>query len=66
MVERRKPLVCVECKWDDTAVDKSLRYLKVRCPDCDAWQISARGSKDYIDRDGICVAPALTLLRTLV
>ena len=66
VVERRTPLLCVECKWADAAVDKSLRYFKVRFPDCDAWQISATGSNDYVDRHGIRVAPALTLLRTLV
>ena len=66
VVERRTPLLCVECKWADVAVDKSLRYFKVRFPDCDAWQISATGSNDYVDRHGIRVAPALTLLRTLV
>jgi hypothetical protein len=66
VVERRRPLVCVECKWADTPVDKSLRYFRVRFPDCDAWQISATGSKDYVDRDGIRVAPALTLLKTLI
>ena len=32
----------------------------------EAWQIAATGTKDYISRDGIRVAPALTLLRTLV
>ena len=48
-----------------TPVDKSLRYFKVRFPDCDAWQISATGTKDFVNPDGIRVAPALTLLRTL-
>jgi len=66
VVERRTPLLCVECKWADVTVDKSLRYFKVRFPNCDAWQISATGSNDYVDRHGIRVAPALTLLRTLV
>ena len=66
IVEGRRPVLCVECKWADPAVDKSLRYFKVRFPDCDAWQLSATGTKDYIDTHGIRVAPALTLLKTLV
>ena len=65
IVDRRQPLLCVECKWADTPVDKSLRYFKVRFPDCDAWQISATGTRDYVNANGIRVAPALTLLRTL-
>ena len=66
VLDQRRPVLCVECKWSDTAADKSLRYFKVRFPDCDAWQISATGTRDYVNSDGIRVAPALTLLRTLI
>ena len=66
IVDRQRPVLCVECKWADTPVDKSLRYFKVRFPDCDAWQLSATGTKDYVNPDGVRVAPALTLLRTLI
>ena len=41
-------------------------YLKARFPAAEAWQISATGKKDYITPEGIRVAPALALLRTLV
>ncbi len=37
-----------------------------RFPDCDAWQISGAGLKDYETPEGIRVAPALELLRRLV
>jgi uncharacterized protein len=43
-----------------------VRYLKARFPQAQAWQLSAVGSKDYQTREGIRVAPALALLRTLV
>jgi predicted AAA+ superfamily ATPase len=66
VVEGRKPVLAVEAKWSDTAVDRSLRYLKVRFPLCDAWQVSAAGRKNYVTPDGIRVAPALELLKTLV
>ena len=62
----RQPVLCVECKGSDAATDKSLRYFKVRFPDCAAWQISATGTRDCVDADDIRVAPALTLLSTLV
>ena len=66
IVDRGRPVRCVECKWADAPVDRSLRYFKVRFPDCDAWQISATGVKDYVNPGGIRAAPALTLLKTLV
>jgi predicted AAA+ superfamily ATPase len=66
VVERRVPRLVVECKWNDVEVDRGLRYLKARFPACDAWQVSAAGRKDYVTPEGIRVAPALTLLRTLV
>jgi hypothetical protein len=47
-------------------VDRSLRYLKGKFPQADAWQISATGTKDYVTPEGIRVAPALVLLRELV
>ncbi len=43
-----------------------LRYLKARFPECDAWQVSATGRKDYRTPDGLRVCPALGWLRTLV
>ena len=66
VVERRTPQLFVECKWGDTEVDRGLRYLKARFPRCEAWQISATGTKDYITPDDIRVAPAMQLLRAFV
>jgi hypothetical protein len=65
-VEGRRPVLFVEAKWGDAEADRSLRYLKARFPDVPAWQVSATGTKDYQTPEGIRVAPALTLLRTLV
>jgi hypothetical protein len=47
-------------------VDRSLRYLRTRFPDAQAWQLSAVGTKDYQTPEGIRVAPALSLLDSLV
>ena len=66
IADRGRPVLCVECKWSDAPPDRSLRYFKTRFPECDAWQISAVGTRDYIDARGLRVAPALTFLRTLV
>ena len=40
--------------------------IKARFPDADAWQVSASGRKDFMTPEGIRLAPALELLRTLV
>ena len=66
VVERRAPQLFVECKWGDVEVDRGLRYLKARFPKCEAWQISATGTKDYVTPDDIRVAPAMQLLPGLV
>jgi hypothetical protein len=66
VVERRMPMLMVECKWADAEIDRNVRYLKARFPQTDAWQVSATGTKDFVSPDGIRVAPALTLLNNLI
>lgn len=66
VTERGRPVRLVECKWSDTDLDGGLRYLHAKFPAAEAWQISAIGRKDFQTPDGIRVAPALELLRTLV
>jgi predicted AAA+ superfamily ATPase len=66
VTEGRKPILLVEVKWRDGPVDPNLRYLKLKYPASEAWQVHAQGNKDYVSEDGVRVAPALTLLRDLV
>jgi hypothetical protein len=66
IVEGRKPLLIVECKWGDSSVDRGIRYLKARFPQAEAWQVSAIGTKDFVTPDGIRVSPALPLLNRLL
>lgn len=61
----RGPRLFVECKWGDADVDRGLRYLKARFPQCEAWQLSAAGAKDYVTADDIRVAPAMRFLPRL-
>ena len=65
VTERRVPVLLVEAKWADVAVDRSLRYLKRRFPAADAWQLSATGTKDAHTPEGIRLAPAPRLLSRL-
>lgn len=66
VTEARVPKLMVECKWSDAPVDKGLRYLKQRFPDCDAYQLSATGKRDFETPEGIRACHALELLRTMI
>ena len=66
ILEGRKPIQFIECKWGDAEVSKPLRYLKARFPQVEAWQISATGQKDYVTLEGIRVCPAVAYLKDLV
>jgi len=66
VLEDRKAILLVEAKAGDAEPDRGLRYLYERFRDAEAWQISARGRRDYQTPTGIRVAPALEFLKTLV
>lgn len=66
VVNRKKPLIFIECKWDDSPTSPALKYLKTRFSDGEFWQISANGKKDFVDKSGIRVAPAVKLLKKLI
>lgn len=61
-----RPLQFIECKWSDAPIGAGLRYLKARFPSCDAWQISAVGTKNYVSPERIRVCPAIDFLAGLV
>ena len=66
ITDGRRPRLLVECKWGDADVDRSVRYLKARFPETEAWQVSATGRKDYLAPENIRVSPALALLNRLI
>ncbi|MBI4292752.1 MAG: ATP-binding protein [Betaproteobacteria bacterium] len=66
VTEDAAPTLLVECKSSDREISPSLRYLKARFPGAQAWQISVGGRMDYVSPEAIRVAPALSLLSTLV
>lgn len=66
ITSNRKPIMFIECKWNDTSISPALKYLKLRFPSCQAWQISAIGNKDFIGDLGIRVCPAILFLKSLV
>jgi len=66
IVERKKPIIAIECKWNDADLSKSLKYFKKKFPQCEAWQLSMSGKKDHISAEGIRVCPALQFLQKLI
>jgi predicted AAA+ superfamily ATPase len=66
ITDNKKPLMLIECKWADDQLSQSLRYLKNKFPQAQAWQIHMRGQKDYQTPEGIRVAPAFVLLKDLI
>jgi uncharacterized protein len=65
VLEDRSVLLLVEAKQAEARVDRSLRYLKRRFPAAEAWQVVAEGAKDFVDPEGIRVAPAHLFLAGL-
>jgi len=65
VTEGKQLILMVEAKWNDSDVDRGLRYLKERFKTADAWQVSATGVKDYVTPKGIRVAPSIEPLKTL-
>lgn len=66
IIEDRKPLAAIECKWNDAELTRGLKYLKVRFPKIAAIQISATGTKEYVSADGVRAMPALKFLAGLI
>lgn len=65
LMEGRKPILFLECKWADADIAKGLTYLKERFPATEAVQIHATGRKNYETARGVRVLPAIDFLRTL-
>jgi len=66
IVEDGRPVLCVECKSNDTSVSASLRYFKQKFPAIDALQVVRDGARDFVNKDGIRVCPAVNFLGKLV
>lgn len=62
VTEKDIPILAIECKWSDGEIGKGLKYFKNHFPNCEAWQISMEGKKDYLSQTGIHVCPALKFL----
>lgn len=66
IIENHVPILAIECKYSDGDISKGLKYFKHHFPQCESWQITMEGQKDYLSKEGIHVSPALSFLATLV
>jgi hypothetical protein len=66
VVEDRKPIQCIECKWKESELNPALFYFKKRFPSCDALQIAAISKETSQTPEGIRLMPAVDFLKTLV
>lgn len=62
LLQDRKPILFVECKYGDDDIARGLRYLSAKYPKVPAYQIHFEGKKDYLTPEGIRVCPAVNLL----
>lgn len=62
----KAPMKFIECKISEESPSRSLLYLHQRFPQAEAWQISARGTRDVRTTDGVRLAPAITFLQGLI
>ena len=66
ITNNRKPRMFVECKWADGATSKHLHYLQRKFPEADYYQVSATGTKQFINKKHIVHLPALAFLQKFV
>jgi len=66
ITENGLPLQFIECKTSRQGVGRSLKYLKDRFPDAEAFQVELDGNQDVMDKNGIRILPATRFLAALV
>ncbi len=62
ILEKNNPIMAIECKVSDSHISPHLVYFKKKFPECRAYQLTAKGTTDFVDRHGIRLCPAMTLL----
>ena len=66
VTENNKPIMAIECKWQNRDFSKALSYFRRNFSACKVWQISAQEVEEYLTGDNIEVCSALAFLRALV
>jgi predicted AAA+ superfamily ATPase len=66
ITENKKPIKFIECKLTNRDVNPTLRYMKQRFPETEAYQISFHDTEDFINKYGIRICSAETFLMDLI
>lgn len=66
VTEKRKPIMCIECKDSDKSVSPSLNYFKNKFPEAEAFQVARSGDKDVVTKEKIRLIPAYRFLADLI
>ncbi len=66
VAEKNEPFWAIECKWSAGEVDRNLRYFRNHFPRCEAWQLFATGTRDFLTPEGIRACHAIEFLKTLI
>ncbi len=65
ITKNKKPTHLIECKLKGKEVSPALKYLKIRFPEAEAFQISLYREDNFVNKDGIHVCPAYDFLLNL-
>jgi len=65
ITKNNKPIQFIECKLKGKEVNSSLKYLKKRFPEAEAFQISLHREDNFVNKDDIHVCPAYDFLMNL-
>ena len=66
ITNNRVPRMFVECKWSDGVSSKHLHYLRKKFPDAEYYQVSATGTKQFVNKNHIIHLPALVFLQKFI
>jgi predicted AAA+ superfamily ATPase len=66
VVEEKKPLCFIECKYNDSTVSDHLKYLKKKFPNVKSYQLTYNTKKDFLTQDGIRVCDAHKILSEIL
>ncbi len=66
IVNDSTPQIFIECKWADGTTSSHLNYLRKKFPKAELFQVSATGTKRFINKVGIIHIPAIEFLDRFV
>lgn len=66
IVEDKKPLMFIECKYNETNVSSQFRFLKKKYPQVSSYQLTYNSKKDFINQDGVRICDAYKIINEIL